>query len=153
MVVTFLYIYYGRRSGVVLYNSDVLCARSSTRKQSWPLALFNQSATMKKINMTKSHFNLLQISIQYTYGPISLWQTSYSKRKSLDVYIFNLRERDHVYIHSDITMGVCHVRHQAHDTFHDGAKCGSTLLLEELNLFSLKENTPLCAHPDKVCLK
>ncbi len=33
------------------------------------------------INMTKSHFNLLQISIQYTYGPISLWQTSYSKRK------------------------------------------------------------------------
>ncbi len=35
----------------------------------------------------KSHFNLQQILIQYTYGPISLWQTSYSKRKYLDVYI------------------------------------------------------------------
>ncbi len=32
--------------------------------------------------MTKSHFNLLQILIKYTYGPIALRQTSYSKENS-----------------------------------------------------------------------
>ncbi len=31
--------------------------------------IYQIGMAMMKINMTKSHFNLLQISILYTYGP------------------------------------------------------------------------------------